>query len=166
MGAIISRAQLDKILSYVELGRSEGATLAHGGRVPDDARIAGGFFVEPTIFTDVGNDDRIAREEVFGPVGAVIRFTDEDDAARIANDTRYGLAGAIWTDNLQRAHRMIPRLRAGTVWVNAYRVGEWTRPFGGFGQSGVGREQGIDALHAYTEEKAVFIDIGDGPAWV
>jgi len=163
---VASRAQLEKVLGYLEVAKADGASTLVGGRRATGAGLDSGFFVEPTIFTDVGNDDRIAREEVFGPVGAVIRFTDEDDAARIANDTRYGLAGAIWTDNLQRAHRMIPRLRAGTVWVNAYRVGEWTRPFGGFGQSGVGREQGIDALHAYTEEKAVFIDIGDGPAWV
>ncbi|MBV9593083.1 MAG: aldehyde dehydrogenase [Actinobacteria bacterium] len=158
---VASRAQLAKVLSYIDIAKNEGAEALTGGGRADAPELANGFFVKPTIFLNVTNDARIAREEVFGPVGAVIRFDDEDDAARIANDTIYGLAGAIWTENLRRAHRMIPRVRGGTIWVNNYRIGEYTRPFGGFKQSGLGREQGIDALHEYTENKSVFIDLGN-----
>ena len=116
-----------------------------------------GFFVKPTLFTGARNDFRIAREEVFGPVGALVRFKDEDDAVRLANDTAFGLGAAVWTENARRGHRVLPRLRAGTVWLNTYRVGEYARPFGGFKQSGHGRELGVDALDAYTEAKSVFI---------
>jgi acyl-CoA reductase-like NAD-dependent aldehyde dehydrogenase len=158
---VASRAQLDKVLGYIETGKEEGAKALTGGGRATGEGLAEGFFVEPTIFTGATNENRIAREEIFGPVGTVIRFKDEDDAARIANDTDYGLAGAIWTENLRRAHRMIRRVRGGTIWVNNYRIGEYTRPFGGFKQSGIGREQGIDALHEYTENKSVFIDLGN-----
>jgi aldehyde dehydrogenase (NAD+) len=157
IGPVASRPQLEKVLSYIEIARSEGARPLTGGERASGTGLADGFFVQPTLFTGVRNDSRIAREEVFGPVGAVIRFTDEDDAIRVANDTPYGLAAAVWTESLRRGHRMIPRLRAGTVWLNAYRLGEYTRPFGGFKQSGVGREQGIGALDGYTELKSVFI---------
>ena len=158
---LASRAQLAKVLSYIEIAKSGGATTLVGGDRASEPELARGFFVRPTIFTDVSNDDRVAREEIFGPVGAVIRFKDEDDAVRLANDTPYGLAGAIWTENLRRAHRMIPRIRGGSIWVNNYRIGEYMRPFGGFKQSGMGREMGIDALHEYTENKSVFIDLGN-----
>jgi acyl-CoA reductase-like NAD-dependent aldehyde dehydrogenase len=160
---VASRSQLTKILDYLEIARSEGATTLVGGERATAPGLSDGFFVQPTIFTGVTNENRIAREEVFGPVGAVIRFDDEDEAVRIANDTNYGLAGAIWTENLRRGHRMIPRIRAGTVWLNTYRVGESSRPFGGFKQSGIGRELGIDALREYTESKSVFIDLGGNP---
>jgi aldehyde dehydrogenase (NAD+) len=158
---LASRAQLAKVLSYIDIAKSGGATTLVGGDRASEPELARGFFVRPTIFTDVSNDDRVAREEIFGPVGAVIRFKDEDDAVRLANDTPYGLAGAIWTENLRRAHRMIPRIRGGSIWVNNYRIGEYMRPFGGFKQSGMGREMGIDALHEYTENKSVFIDLGN-----
>jgi aldehyde dehydrogenase (NAD+) len=158
---VASRPQLAKVMDYLEIAKSEGATTLVGGDRASGPGLEDGFFVEPTLFTDVTNDRRIAREEVFGPVGAIIRFKDEDDAVAIANDTTFGLAGAIWTENLRRAHRMIPRVRGGTIWVNNYRVGEYTRPFGGFKQSGIGREQGIDALLEYTENKSVFIDLGN-----
>jgi len=158
---LASRAQLAKVLSYIDVGRDGGATTLVGGARATREDLANGFFVEPTIFTGVHNDDRVAREEIFGPVGAVIRFKDEDEAVRIANDTPYGLAGAIWTESLRRAHRMIPRIRGGSIWVNNYRIGEYMRPFGGFKQSGMGREMGIDALHEYTENKSVFIDLGN-----
>ncbi|HKR25142.1 MAG TPA: aldehyde dehydrogenase [Allosphingosinicella sp.] len=154
---LASRAHMQKVLSYIDIARSEGASALTGGGRPTEAALAEGFFVKPTLFTGVRNDFRIAREEVFGPVGVIVRFKDEDDAARIANDTPFGLGAAIWTENVRRGHRMIPRLRAGTVWLNSYRAGEYTRPFGGFKQSGLGREVGINALDAYTELKSVFI---------
>ena len=141
----------------MDIARGEGAVTLAGGSRPDDPALADGFFVRPTLFTGITNDNRIAREEVFGPIGAIVRFRDEDDAVRIANDTNFGLAAAVWTENVRRAHRMVPRLRAGTVWVNQSRSGEFARPFGGFKQSGVGRELGTEALHAYTEPKSVFI---------
>ena len=158
---VASRSHLEKILGYLDIARTEGATTLVGGEHATGPGLTDGFFVKPTIYTDVTNDKRIAREEIFGPVGAVIRFDDEDDAVRIANDTDYGLAAAIWTESLRRGHRLIPRIRAGTVWLNTYRIGEYTRPFGGFKQSGIGRELGSDALREYTEEKSVFIDLGN-----
>ena len=106
-------------------------------------------------------DSRNAREEIFGPVAAMIRFADEAEAAAIANDTRYGLAAGIWTEDLRRAHRLLHRIRAGTIWVNNYRVIGHTLPFGGYGQSGIGREMGAAALDAYTEVKSVWIDTGN-----
>jgi aldehyde dehydrogenase (NAD+) len=149
------------VLRHIESATAEGAsTLVGGGRATEEG-LTDGFFVKPTLFTGITNDSQIAREEVFGPVGAILRFSDEDDAVRLANDTRYGLAAAIWTESLRRAHRLIPRMRAGTVWLNNYRVVEYSRPFGGFQNSGIGREMGIDALHAYTEVKSVFIDLGN-----
>jgi acyl-CoA reductase-like NAD-dependent aldehyde dehydrogenase len=158
---VASRAQLEKVLRHIESATAEGAsTLVGGGRATEEG-LTDGFFVKPTLFTGITNDSQIAREEVFGPVGAILRFSDEDDAVRLANDTRYGLAAAIWTESLRRAHRLIPRMRAGTVWLNNYRVVEYSRPFGGFQNSGIGREMGIDALHAYTEVKSVFIDLGN-----
>ena len=157
LGPLASRAQLDKVLAYIELGKADGNRLLGGGRRP----YRRGFFVEPTVFGDVDNATRIAREEIFGPVVCLIRFRDEDEALRLANDTQFGLAAGVWTENVRRAHRMVGRLRAGTVWVNNYRVVGHGLPFGGFKQSGLGREMGIDALHAYTEVKSVWIDTGN-----
>jgi aldehyde dehydrogenase (NAD+) len=156
---VASRAQLDKVLGYLELAVDEGATPLVGGGRPAATELGRGFFVEPTLLTDVSNGSRVAREEIFGPVGAIIRFTTEDDAIRIANDTDFGLGGALWTESIRRAHRLIPRIQAGTVWVNTYRALEYRRPFGGFKQSGLGRELGIDALREFTESKSVFIDV-------
>ena len=154
---LASRTHLAKVVSYLDIAKGEGATAIAGGDRPSDPTLADGFFVRPTLFTGITNENRIAREEVFGPIGAIIRFNDEEDAVRIGNDTSFGLAAAVWTENIRRAHRMVPRLRAGTVWVNQYRSGEFARPFGGFRQSGVGRELGTEALHAYTEPKSIFI---------
>jgi aldehyde dehydrogenase (NAD+) len=120
-----------------------------------------GYFVAPTVYRGVPPDSRIAREEIFGPVVALFSFDGEEQAVRMANNTRYGLAASIWTDDTRRAHRLIHRLRAGSVWVNNYRVLGHTLPFGGYGQSGIGREMGVDALDAYTETKSVWIDTGN-----
>jgi aldehyde dehydrogenase (NAD+) len=158
---VASRAQLEKVLGYLDVANGDGASLLIGGGRPTEPELQQGFFVNPTLYTNVSNDARIAREEIFGPVGAIVRFDDEDDAVRIANDTDFGLAAGIWTENVKRAHRMIPRIRAGTVWINNYRIAEYSRPFGGFKRSGLGREIGIDALHEYTETKSVFIDLGN-----
>jgi aldehyde dehydrogenase (NAD+) len=157
LGPLASRAQLDKVLSYFEIARKEGERLLTGGRRMNRP----GFFVEPTVYGEVMNDSRIAREEIFGPVIALMRFSGEDEAVALANDTDFGLAAGVWTEDVRRAHRMIARLRAGTVWVNNYRVLAHTMPFGGFKQSGLGRELGIDALEAFTEVKSVWIDTGN-----
>ncbi len=162
LGPVASEPQLEKILSYVDIGKGEAELLA-GGERPDDA----GFFHQPTVFGDVPLDARIAREEIFGPVASLVRFSGEEEGLRIANDTRFGLAAGVWTENVKRAHRVASRVRAGTVWVNNYRLMGHGMPFGGFQQSGLGRELGIEALHGYTEVKSVWIDTGNeiAPIW-
>jgi aldehyde dehydrogenase (NAD+) len=157
LGPLASRAQLEKVLSYIEIGQGEGLDVLGGGARPDRR----GFFVEPTVFGGVDNSSRVAREEIFGPVVCLIRFRDEEEGVRLANDTPYGLAAGVWTESVKRAHRLIGRLRAGSVWVNNYRVIGHGLPFGGYKQSGVGREMGIDALQGYTEVKSVWIDTGN-----
>jgi len=157
LGPLASRAQLEKVLSYLELGKAEGLELLAGGSRPDRR----GFFVQPTVFGPVDTASRVSREEIFGPVVCLVPFDDEDEAVRIANDTPYGLAASVWTENVRRAHRMVGRLRAGSVWVNNYRVLGRALPFGGYKQSGLGRELGIDALNSYTEVKSVWIDTGN-----
>lgn len=161
MGTMACRAQYDKVLQYIEVAKEDGARLATGGDRPEDPELARGLFIRPTVFTEVGNHMRIAREEVFGPVAVAIRFSDEDDAVAIANDTRFGLAAGVWTNDLAKAHRMVRRLRAGTVWVNNYRRTNHVAPFGGFKESGIGRENGIHAIEEYTEVKTVWIDTGN-----
>ncbi|KAA9163307.1 aldehyde dehydrogenase [Amycolatopsis acidicola] len=160
MGTVACKAQYDKVLNYIEIAKAEGAHLAAGGKHPEDPALRQGLFVEPTVFTGVTNDMRIAREEVFGPVAVVIKFSGEDDAVRIANDTSFGLAAGVWTRDVARAHRMIKRLRAGSVWINNYRKTNHVAPFGGFKESGIGRENGVHATDEYTEVKTAWIDTG------
>jgi aldehyde dehydrogenase (NAD+) len=155
IGPIATRPQFERILEHIERAKADGATLALGGRSRPD--LGAGQFIEPTIFTGVRNDMRIAQEEVFGPVLAVIPFEDEADAIRIGNDSRYGLAAAVWTRDLHRAMLMTERLKAGTVWVNNYRATSFTSPFGGYKESGIGRESGIDAIKEYLHTKCVWI---------
>jgi aldehyde dehydrogenase (NAD+) len=157
LAPLASRAQLEKVLSYFEIATSERLRLLTGGRRMDRR----GFFVEPTVYGNVDNACRVAREEIFGPVVSLMRFKTEDEAIVVANDTPYGLAAGLWTEDVRRVHRLVSRLRAGTVWVNNYRVLAHTLPFGGFKQSGLGREMGTEALNEYTEIKSVFIDTGN-----
>jgi acyl-CoA reductase-like NAD-dependent aldehyde dehydrogenase len=162
IGPVGTRPQFAKILEYIRIAKEEGAICVLGGKSRQD--IGGGLFIEPTIFTGVRNSMRIAQEEVFGPVLAVISFDTEEEAIQIGNDVDYGLAAAVWTKSLRRAMAMTNALKAGTVWVNNYRSTSFTSPFGGFKQSGIGRESGIDAIREYLQTKAVWISgVADVP---
>jgi aldehyde dehydrogenase (NAD+) len=158
LGALVSRAQMDRVLGYVETGKREGATLVAGGN-RYDIGTGKGFFVEPTVFADVTPTMTIAREEIFGPVLAVIEFADAEEAIARANDCEYGLAAGIWTRDIKKAHTVASRLQAGTVWINAYNVYDTAAPFGGYKQSGFGREMGMHALTHYTQTKTVWVDL-------
>jgi aldehyde dehydrogenase (NAD+) len=155
-GPQVSQEQMDKILGYVDLGQKQGAKLVTGGHRQGDK----GFFVEPTIFDNVRDDMAIARDEIFGPVVSVLPFRDVDDVTRRANDTHYGLAAAVWTKDIDKAHTFAREVKAGTVWVNCYHIVDTTTPFGGFKMSGHGRENGEAALEHYTETKTVTINLG------
>lgn len=160
VGPITTRPQYQKVLDYISIARSEGAAVALGGGPADRPECGDGWFVEPTIFTGVDNGMRIAQEEVFGPVLAVIPFDDEEDAIRIANDSHYGLGAGVWTQDIGRAFRMSERIQSGTVWVNVYRAVSFMAPFGGVKDSGIGRENGIHAMDEYLETKTVWINTG------
>jgi acyl-CoA reductase-like NAD-dependent aldehyde dehydrogenase len=158
LGAISSKSQLERVLKYVELGKQEGATLLAGGS-RTDIGTGKGYFMQPTVFGDVRPDMTIAREEIFGPVLAAIDFADVDEAIARANDSIYGLAAGVWTRDIKKAHYVASKLQAGTVWVNTYNVYDTAAPFGGYKQSGVGREMSVHALDYYTQVKTVWVDL-------
>lgn len=160
LGALVSEPQMQKVLSYIEKGKAEGARLVAGG-----GRAAfgngKGYFVQPTVFDGVRNDMTIAREEIFGPVLAALEFTEMEDAVRQANDNPYGLAAAVWTRDIAKAHRVARQLKAGTVWINTYNNYDPAAPFGGYKMSGYGRELGAHALEHYTQVKSVWVNLKD-----
>jgi aldehyde dehydrogenase (NAD+) len=159
LGPMISAAQMERVLGYIEKGRSEGAeVLVGGGRALYDGEERG-FWVQPTVFDSVSEDHCIAREEIFGPVLSVLTFTDEDEALAMANRSEYGLAAGVWTRDIKKAHRFARDLQAGTVWINTYHPGDAASPFGGYKQSGFGRELGPYSLDLYTQIKSVWVDL-------
>lgn len=157
VGPVTTRPQYERILSMIDMARGEGAEVAMGGKPADRPECGDGWFIEPTVLTGVKNDMRIAQEEVFGPVLSVIRFSDDEEAYHLANDTRYGLAAGVWTSDMARAFTAAGRLRAGNVWTNTYRAVSFMMPFGGFKNSGIGRESGQDAIYDYLETKSVWL---------
>jgi gamma-glutamyl-gamma-aminobutyraldehyde dehydrogenase len=158
MGPLVTPEQQSRVLGYIEKGRAEGATLSFGGGVP--AAFNKGCYVEPTLFTGVANGMTIAQEEIFGPVASIIPVDGLDHAIETANDTIYGLAAAIWTSDLRKAHRFARDIEAGIVWINAYEAGDATTPWGGFKQSGNGRDKCLEALTQYTQTKSVWVELG------
>ncbi|KAL2820120.1 aldehyde dehydrogenase [Aspergillus granulosus] len=158
-GPQVSRAQYDRVLSYVHIGQGEKATLVCGGKPAKDVGNGKGFFIEPTVFADATPEMRIYREEIFGPFAVLCRFGTEEEAIKMANGTTYGLGSAIFTTNLTRAHQVASRLEAGTVWINSSNDGDWRIPFGGVKQSGIGRELGEAGLEAYSNIKAVHVNV-------
>jgi len=163
LGPLALREQLEKVRSYVKIGReTDGATLLHGGGQPP-AAASGGWFHEPTIFTDARNDMRVCQEEIFGPVAMFMKFRDEAQAVELANAVQFGLASGVWTRDLARAHRMAASIDAGTVWINTYRAMSPMSPLGGFKQSGLGKENGLEVMREYTRVKSVWVNTSDEP---
>jgi (Z)-2-((N-methylformamido)methylene)-5-hydroxybutyrolactone dehydrogenase len=158
IGSLSSARQFERVSGYVEEARAAGADIRAGGRRPDGSGLDAGCFYRPTVITGVHHDARICQEEVFGPVVVALPFEDEDEALALANDVEYGLGAGVWTNDIRRAHRMSREIQAGTVWINTYRTTHWQTPFGGFKQSGFGRENGLEALHEFTELKTVVTD--------
>jgi len=159
MGAIVDEQQMNRVLGYIDQGREEGAEVCMGGnRVRQES---GGYYIEPTIFDGVTNDMTIAQEEIFGPVLSTVTFRDYDEAIKLANQTTFGLAAAVWTRDITRAHRAARAIRAGSVWINNWDGGDITMPFGGFKQSGNGRDKSLHALDKYVELKAIWINLAE-----
>lgn len=163
MGPVISERQRSRVLDYVAIGQQEGARLVAGGRIPEKLGNGGGYFIEPTVFADVRPDMRIAQEEVFGPFTVLIPFDDEAEAVRIANDSAYGLAAAIRTHDVARAHRVADSIEAGIVWINDHHRVDAASPWGGFKLSGTGREFGKESFDAYFDVKVVMVNVGGKP---
>ncbi|OGA79365.1 MAG: carnitine dehydratase [Betaproteobacteria bacterium RIFCSPLOWO2_12_FULL_65_14] len=160
VGPVTTRPQYEKVLGYIDIAKKEGAKLLLGGGPANRPECGKGWFVEPTVFDHVDNKMRIAQEEVFGPVLSVIKFKDEEEAVAIANDVRFGLGSGVWTSDFGRAIRMAERIQAGTVWVNTYRAVSYMSPFGGYKDSGLGRENGIDAIREYLQVKSIWMNTG------
>ncbi len=158
-GPVISREARDKMLAFIETGKKEGAKVVCGGKIPGGASLRSGFYIEPTILADVKNSMTVAQEEVFGPILSVMRFSGEEEAIKIANDSKYGLAAMIWTKNLNKANAVAKKLQCGAVWINTYGGFYNEVPFGGYKQSGFGRELGIEGLLEYTQTKSITIDM-------
>jgi len=158
VGPVTTRPQYDKVLSYIDIAKSEGAHCVLGGGPATRPECGDGWFVEPTIFTGVNNKMRIAQEEVFGPVLSIIKFKTDEEAIQIANDVLYGLAAGVWTQDMGRALTMAKKIRAGTVWINAYRVVSYMTPFGGYKRSGIGRENGQEMIREYLQVKSIWIN--------
>jgi acyl-CoA reductase-like NAD-dependent aldehyde dehydrogenase len=166
MGPLTSQLHRDRVLSYVATAREQGGQVLSGGKAPDNAALAKGFYVEPTIVRAKTHKDRVAQEEVFGPFVTVLTFADDAEALAIANSTEYGLGAGLWTNNISRAHRFARDLRSGMVWVNSYKRVHPASPFGGVGQSGYGREMGFEVMHEYTQVKSVWVNVDAKiPAW-
>lgn len=163
MGAIVSEKHMESILEYIQIGKEEGANLALGGNRIERDSMEKGFFIEPTVFTNVTSDMRIVREEIFGPVVAIQKFKDEEDAIRIANDTEFGLAGAVFSKDHNKAMRVIKKVRAGITWVNAYHLTNVQAPWGGYKTSGIGRSVSTNALEEYQETKQININMDPKP---
>jgi betaine-aldehyde dehydrogenase len=160
MGAIISKVQYERVLSYLDSAKSDGARLLHGGGRPSDPKLANGYFVEPSIYADCTPDMRIAREEIFGPVLAIFKWSDETAMLDQVNAVEYGLTCSIWTNDLSTAHRTAMTVEAGFVWVNEVSKHFIGAPFGGFKQSGIGRENALEALSHYSQVKSVYVETG------
>jgi acyl-CoA reductase-like NAD-dependent aldehyde dehydrogenase len=158
MGPLVSKEQQERVERYIEIGTSE-ATLAARGEKPDDPRLAQGYFVPPTIFADVTNDATIAREEIFGPVMSVIPFSSIEDVIAMANDNEYGLAAAVWTQDVKKALRTAQALRSGVVWINDTQPAPTEMPWGGYKQSGIGRELGKEGVEDFLEKKSVYLNL-------
>jgi acyl-CoA reductase-like NAD-dependent aldehyde dehydrogenase len=159
LGTIVSRTQLDRVLGYVDIARSEGATVHGGSQIIPDG-LADGFYIEPTVFDNVDNTGRIGQEEIFGPALSVSTVADAEEGVRMVNDSVYGLAASVWTSNITAAHRIARDIRAGTVWVNTFDVADIITPFGGFKQSGAGRDRSLHALDSYSALKTTWINLG------
>lgn len=161
MGPVANGPQFERITRIIEAAQNDGARMVAGAQALADAELTNGLFVQPTIFADVDNNSALAREEIFGPVLSIIPFEDESEAVTIANDTEFGLAAGLWTNNLARAHRVADKLNCGTVWINTFRIAAAQTPTGGVGKSGYGRERGLEGLDAYLRTKNVMIDLSD-----
>jgi (Z)-2-((N-methylformamido)methylene)-5-hydroxybutyrolactone dehydrogenase len=161
MGPMATTDQLHKVQGFVDSAIKDGAELVYGGKRPEAPELRQGWFFMPTIFDGVRNDMYLAQEEVFGPVLGVLKFHDEEELIALANQTRYGLAAGIWTNDIKRAHRVARDLKAGTVWINTYRAISYASPFGGYKQSGYGREMGLEAIREFTQVKSVWVDLAD-----
>jgi phenylacetaldehyde dehydrogenase len=161
MGPLISATQHERVNEYIAVGVEQGGRIVAGGGRPSikDEATAGGYFLEPTIFADTDHSMRVVREEIFGPVLVAMRWNQIDDLVEKANDSPYGLSAGIWTQNLKHAHQLAARIKAGTVWVNCYNLTDPASPFGGFKQSGWGREMGRAVLDSYTETKSVWVNL-------